>query len=153
AFPALLRPAEPDDAAATDLVLSAGVSVPVGSLVRLRRTDLPSAGLFRWVTALDNRRTDAGASIAVAVLDEPIPVAGDPQAVGDAAVVTATLSVDDADQSFERAEVLAGLGLHPAHPRYVGAVLAAESLLVRPAEAWSQALLPPSALLDPITAV
>jgi hypothetical protein len=65
------------------------------------------------------------------------------------AVVTGTLVVDDDDPTFARGEMWAGLGLRPDHPRWLGRVVAEESMLVAPAGPWQDsALVPAGPLLD-----
>jgi uncharacterized protein len=147
-FPAAPRPRASGDTETRDLRLTPGVIIPAGTLLRLRRGDLPPGGAFRWVVDVADRRTDAGSTVRVAVLGEPVGMAG----VAEAAVVTAALVADDGDASFPRHERIAGLGLHPSHPRYAGVVLATESLLARPSGTWTAALTPPDALLAPVAA-
>lgn len=127
----------------TDLPVPDGVRLPVGSLLRLRGPGLPPAGVFRWVVDLEERPLPAGGRRPVAVLDSPWTGAAD------VAVVTATVTVADADPEFARAERFTGLGLRVEHPQFVGAVMAGSSVLVEPAGNWPP-LLPADPLLPSI---
>lgn len=134
----------------TEVAVPDGVPVPPGTLLRLRRTGLPPAGEFRWVEERVERVTARGGRRPVAVLDRPLPPSA---ADGDTtiAVVTATVVIDDADPEFARQERFTGLGLQAGHPRFVRAVLGAESLLVVPADGWPRRLPPPDPLLRAVT--
>ncbi len=145
-----------------ELVLPEGRTPPTGSVLRIRGRGLPPAGGFFRIVELAEREPDRGFGprVRVALLDRP----PDPGAVGglgggpgagpgggrptvDAEVVTATVTVADADPGHPRRERFAGLGLCRDHPRAAAAVLAAESLLVIPDGQWPDALLPPDPFL------
>ena len=54
------------------------------------------------------------------------------------AVVTGTLRVADGDAPFDRSETLSGLGLHPAHPRFIWSRISESASLVRPVGRWNE---------------
>lgn len=133
--PGVVRPGE--------LAVPEAVSLPDGSLVLLGGTTDDPSGTLHWVTGSLERPLPGGGRLRVARLD-PMPPAGtDP---GRVTVITGTLLVRDSDPTLPRAETITGLGLHPAHPRYPPAVLAAESRLVRAGPGWTEPLLPDQAL-------
>lgn len=127
----------------TELVLLPGATMVPGSLLRIRRADLPPAGQLHWAGGVVNQTTAVGTRRRVAPLDPPLPVVDHPEV--DVAVVTAALVVEDHDPGFARQERLAGLGLRREHPRFLGdvsenGVLQLESLLVRAAGSWPEVL-------------
>jgi hypothetical protein len=111
--------------------LPRGADVPAGSLLRLRGPGLPPAGIMRWVVEVI--RPDAAGPF-VAVLDEALP----PSVGFECAVVTGTLRIADGDALFDRSEQLGGLGLHPAHPRFVWSRISESASLVRPVGPWNE---------------
>lgn len=119
--------------------IPAGVDLPAGSLLRLRHSSLPAAGVFRWATSV----AEGGA-----VLDEPLPIDDEVEVE----VITGALVVVDGGSALRREERVSGLGLRPGHPRFVPGVLDTESLLVRTAGEWSTPLVPPDPLLSPVSA-
>jgi hypothetical protein len=147
------RPDADDRAAAgAELLLPDGVAVPAGSLLRVRGPSLPQAGELRWAERVEPREVGLGRRRRVAVLDRPLPPG--PSGVWAVAVVTATLEVVDEGRRTGRraavAERIAGLGLDPAHPRYLARAVADESLLATPAGSWAgRRVAPPGPLLDP----
>ncbi len=133
--------------AAGNLVLLPGVSLSRQSLLRIRRPEL-AAAVLRFGTEVTP--PTAGTRQRIAQLETPFPAAeGTGVEVG---VVTGALVVEDVDPTFARQERIAGLGLSPGHPRFIGAVLADESILVAPIGQWSAPLIPSDTLLQPITA-
>ncbi|MEU3774909.1 phage tail sheath C-terminal domain-containing protein [Streptomyces sp. NPDC032472] len=140
-----------------ELVLPEGRIPPAGSVLRIRGAGLPPAGGFFRIAALVERAEGEpagfGARVRIAVLDRP-PYAGagpaapgGPAPVVEAEVVTAAVTVSDADTASPRGERFAGLGLCRGHPRAADVVLAAESLLVAPDGVWPEVLLPPDLFL------
>jgi hypothetical protein len=124
-----------------------GVSVPTGTLLRLRGTGLPVEGAFAWVTEVVLRDGGPGVRRRVALVDPPprISAAGADVEVD---IVTVTVVITDSDPAFRREERLRDLGLDRVHPRFVGDVLAAESRLVVPEGSWPDRLLPPDPVLS-----
>jgi Bacteriophage tail sheath protein len=142
-FLAVVRPT---DDGGGKLALPGGLDLPAGSLLRVRGPGLDDVGEFRWVTAVGADR----AGRPVATLDAPVGAA----AVSvTAAVVTATVDVADGDPAFARHESISGLGLHPAHPRFLGRTVNGESELVRVTGVPPGALTPSGPLLLPVPAV
>ncbi|WP_045300104.1 phage tail sheath C-terminal domain-containing protein [Saccharothrix sp. ST-888] len=127
-----------------ELTLPDALAPPIGSLLRIRGPGLPPAGSYALVTALADRPAAPGLRRRVALLDRPTLPAPDTAEVD---LVTAGVTVDDADPAQARQERFTDLGLSSAHPRFVGDVLTAESLLVVPDGPWPSALLPPDAFL------
>lgn len=129
-----------------ELTLPEGTAPPTGSLLRLRGQGLPTAGSFFLLQETAERSDTPGARRWIAVLDRP-PFGWPAAAPVEVDVITATLTVTDADPALQREERFADLGLCSTHPRFAADVLAAESLLVAPAGSWPEALLPPDAYL------
>lgn len=124
-----------------------GVDLLAPSLLRIRRPDLPAGGVFRWLLEV-RYRTGPGRRYAVLDLPLPEPDPDAPQAL-ELDVITATVALTDTSSAVPRAELFRGLGLHPEHPRFVGTVLATDSILLRPVGSWDP-LLPGSTLLSDI---
>jgi hypothetical protein len=124
-----------------------GVDLPAFSLLRIRRPDLPAGGVFRWLLAVQYRN---GPGQRYAVLDLPLPELDPdaPQAL-ELDVITATVALTDTSSAVPRGEIFSGLGLHPEHPRFVGTVLATDSILLSPVGSWDS-LLPESTLLSAV---
>lgn len=120
-----------------ELAVPDGFSLPVGSLLRLGGTADDPPGTRHWVTDVLARPLPGVGRIRVARLEPPAP-----DGTATATVLTGTLLVIDGDPAAVRSEVIAGLGLHPSHPRYPVDVLAAESVLVRAGEGWTGPILP-----------
>lgn len=150
--------------AAHELVLPDTSALPVASLLLLGPSAESPAGTLHWLRTQALRSAAAG-RVRVITIDPPLPEgARGPDGSVDARVVTATLDVSDQDPLRLRAEQVAGLGLHPDHPRYParplppdhpaypGTVLSAESLLVRTADGWADPLLPADGTLPDMTA-
>jgi uncharacterized protein len=106
------------------LVLPAGAAVEPGS--RLRLASAEGVAVLRRVTTTVHRPfSDRPGGERLALLDAApglLPAAVD--------IVEAVLDVVDRDPSRSRQERHTGLGLAPEHPRWLGAVLEAESRLV-----------------------
>lgn len=101
---------------------------PVGSLLLLHFAG--GARGFAFLAELTPRRDPAAPSISwQARLDPPPPIA--PLA---ADAITAALTLRDGAGREER---LAGLGLDPAHPRWLASVLCEESALAWPDHGWA----------------
>ncbi|MCJ0874259.1 hypothetical protein [Streptomyces sp. AP-93] len=133
--------------AAAELALPETQAPPPGSLLRVHGPGLPPAGgLFRVAELVQLQETPS-LRRRVAVLDRPLGSSGPPGAALSVDVVTATVTVTDADLDPPREERFTGLGLDGAHPRWAGDVLADESLLVTPDGEWPEALLPPDPFL------
>ncbi|MEW2416048.1 phage tail sheath subtilisin-like domain-containing protein [Streptomyces sp. NPDC046866] len=142
-----------------ELVLPEGRVPPAGSVLRIRGAGLAPAGCFFRIAELAERTGEDGSGsgprVRVALLDRapyadadaPPAAPGGRAAPVEAEVVTATVTVSDADPAHPRGERFAGLGLCHGHPRAADAVLAAESLLVAPDGDWPEALLPPDPFL------
>lgn len=106
--------------------LPPAIPLPAGSLLRIRRADVPK-GILRRA----NPVTEPLTGRRVALLAEPLPVTDDglpAAAEASIEVVTGTLSIIDPAGPGER---ISGLGLHPDHPRFPSRVLADESGSVR----------------------
>lgn len=140
---------DPGVVRAGELAVPDAVSLPDGSLVLLGGTTDDPFGTLHWVTGSLERPLPGGGRLRVARLDPPPAEGTDPDRV---TVITGTLLVRDDDPTLPRAETIAGLGLHPAHPRYPPAVLKDESRLVRTCQGWTEPLLPDRALV-PVAAV
>jgi len=154
---------QPDPAAAAALLLPPGLTLPAGTLLRLRAGGLAAVGEFRWVTGPGR---DAAGQPLVTV-DPPLGAVTTPTV--DADVVTAVLSVTDQDPDFARSDRIDGLGLDPSHPRFIGGVVgdlisdlsgdpagatsptASESSLVRFLQPLTDRLEPDSPLLAPLS--
>lgn len=141
-FPAVVRPV---DGGGGEIALPAGLSLPTGTLLRVRGPGLAQVGEFRWVLAVGTDRVGN----PIATLDAPVGAAA---ATVAAAVVTATLDVVDGDPAFTRRESVSGLGLHPWHPRFLGRTVDSESELVRVVGGAGDRLPPRDPLLLPIRA-
>lgn len=156
-----------------ELDVPPGVALPAGSLLRIRRRDLPPAGVLHRVTSMRDRTAPGSSAARLATIEPPLPVLDGPDGRSadiDVGVVTGVLVVSDGDPGFARDERLAGLGLHPGHPRFAGGVLrpesavdhlengvraagtATESLLVRAVGAWDSPLAPSDGLLAAVPA-
>ncbi|WP_437640272.1 phage tail sheath family protein [Sorangium sp. So ce854] len=121
------RPLSFEDAEAGALLLPADAGVPAGALLRL--TTAGGARALRFVTAVVDEWHPSDPRRRVrAILDEPLA-----SAPATAEVVEGALAVDDGDG---RAELHERLGLSSLHPRWLAAVLHAESFLVYPDAAW-----------------
>ena len=151
--------------AVNELVLSDIPSLSAASLLLVGPSAGRPAGTLHWFMAQTLRPVPVGGRVRVITVDPPLPEgARGPDGSVDARVVTATLDVTDQDPLRLRAERVVGLGLHPDHPRYParplppdhpaypGTVLSAESLLVRTADGWTDALLPADGTLPDMTA-
>ncbi|MFC4065958.1 phage tail sheath C-terminal domain-containing protein [Actinoplanes subglobosus] len=113
-----------------ELVAAPGVDVPPGSLLRVRLAG--DVRLLRFAGRIEDRPDPAGPGTRRhLLLDVPLPAAST-----DVELVTGTLTVTDADPLLPRTEILDGVSLHAAHPRWLAAVLAGESTLVAPAADW-----------------
>ncbi|MGH3436230.1 MAG: phage tail sheath C-terminal domain-containing protein [Candidatus Dormibacteria bacterium] len=133
--------------AAGNLTLPVGVSLAPHSLLRIRQPDV-AAALLQF--GIEVTPPTAGTRQRIAKLDAPFPAAeGTDVEVG---VVTGALVVNDGDATFARQERIADLGLRSGHPRFIGAVLADESILVSPIGEWPAPLAPVDDLLRSITA-
>jgi hypothetical protein len=147
-FPTLLR--------GRVLDLPEAVQPAAGSLVRVRAAGLPAAGVLAWTGPVGYREEPVGHRQPWVPLD-PAAVADLPddrdQVPADVAVITATVTVTDADPAFPRQERFAGLGLRAEHPRFLPAVLAGTSLLVCLDPAGYAALLPADSFLAPVVSV
>lgn len=137
----------------TELELPAGVALPSGSLLRLRRTGLPVTGVLVWGGPVVAREAGTGRRPVVTV--RPAGPPGPAPAPGavpvEVAVVTATITVVDRAPDVRRAETFGRLGLSASHPRWAGAVLTDESRLVTPGSGWGDDVLPADALLPSVT--
>jgi len=141
-----------------EVPVPAGVAFPAGTLLRLRGQGLAPEGALRWADAPTVRVDDRGRPRRVAVLtpedgsgvdDDPTLAARDEPL--EVAVVTGAVVADDPDPELARSERVAGLGLHPAHPRWLGGpVLDLESVLLTTAGAVPDPLLPDDPLLGPV---
>lgn len=127
-----------------ELMVTDGVQLLVHSLLRVRGSVAAPAGSLHWVRELAVRAVPAGGLARVAVLDPPLPE--DP-AADEIAVITAAITVTDQDPAVPRSERISGLGLHPKHPRFPPAVLAAESRLLRAGDGWTVPIPPADGLL------
>lgn len=136
------------------LSLPAGTRISAGSLLRLRDPALPDGVALRWVVAVDER-SPRGSRLPVD-LDRPVALPTGTSVGLD--VVTGALDVDDRSAGNRRRERINGLGLRPAHPRFLWDVLDVEEMpatdrhLVRPIGDWSQVDLAPHATLSPVDA-
>ncbi|MFF0410270.1 phage tail sheath C-terminal domain-containing protein [Kitasatospora sp. NPDC004745] len=131
----------------TRLPLPDALTLPAGTLLRVRGPGLPPAGELLHVRTVE----DTPPRGRTALLDRP-PGAVPPDAGLTVDVVTATVTVTDADPGLARAERLTGLGLAAAHPRFVRRVLAEESRLIAPDGPWPERLAPPDASLPAVDA-
>jgi hypothetical protein len=151
--------------AADELVLPDILALPAGSLLLVGPSADHPAGTLHWLMAQALRPALAGGRVRVISVDPPLPEGARSRDGGvDVRVVTATLDVTDQDPLRLRAERVAGLGLHPDHPRYParplppdhpaypGTVLSAESLLVRTADGWADPILPADGTLPDMRA-
>jgi uncharacterized protein len=124
------RPLPCVEASTTGLVVATSTPLPSGTLLRLV---MPGGTL--WTTFADPIRDvdppDGSARVRHATFTRQPPL--DPVAVD---IVEGVLEVEDADPRLRRAERHEGLGFSPDHPRWLAAVLAAESSLVWAAGDW-----------------
>ncbi|MGY1679352.1 phage tail sheath C-terminal domain-containing protein [Geodermatophilus sp. SYSU D01176] len=115
------------------VVPAPGSAVPVGALLRLR---VPGRADALAVVARLERvpRPGTGGRDLVAVLDRVVAPPGDDDAAAAAVVelVEGELTVLDGDPERPRRERFAGLGLQPAHPRFLPDVVERESRLLAP---------------------
>jgi hypothetical protein len=121
-----------------------------GSLLRVRAADrAPGSGPgeLRWVENTTTEVDEATRRI-VAVVDQ----AGADGRV-EVEVVTATALVRDTAGDLPRVETFEHLRLQNKHARWVGKVLAEESLLVDPGDSWPDRLRPVDALLEDVVSV
>lgn len=158
---ARVRSAAHDDADPR-LAIGSLEALPAGSLLLIGRSAGRPAGSLHWLRSQSVVRDDRGGRVRVVELDPPPPAGADTEQPPDLRVVTATLEVLDRDPQRRRSEQIAGLGLHPDHPRYPAhpvppehprhpePVLAVESLLVRPGSGWDRSVLPPDATLPAV---
>lgn len=122
-----------------------GLMLVPGDLLRLRGPGTAALGEFRWVV-------ETGTDLVghpIATLDAPAAV---DDATVTASIVTATLSVADADPQVVRRETVADLGLHPIHPRFLGRAIDQQSDLVRVVSLPPGPLTPSGPLLPPLAA-
>lgn len=119
---------------AARLSVDADEPLPAGSLLRVRLPD--ASQVLRWTLPAP---PEAG-SDRVLRFDPPLPAA--PIEVER---IEMDLSVDDGDG---RRESWTGLGLDPAHPRWLGRVLDTESTLLFADARWFTRRLTPDALVD-----
>jgi len=137
---------------AGEVPVPTGLSFPAGTLLRLRGPGLPDEGLLRWAAEPVLRVDERGRSRRVAVLEEADGERLAPrEEPAEVAVVTASVVVEDPDPELGRTERVAALGLHPAHPRWLGVVLDRESLLVATAGPTDAPLMPHDPLLTSVT--
>ncbi len=136
-FTARAFPFDASRATATEIVVPVEMSVPQGTLLRLR-TGAPDP-LLRFVADVRDRWDPAtGLRARHLTLSAALPA---PPLRGE--VVEAVLELDDGDGRQERHDEL---GLDAAHPRWLAAVLYRDSALVWPDPAWAEAgLLPDDA--------
>jgi hypothetical protein len=117
-----------------------GVTVPPGSLLRVGQGT--ATAVPRWVEGVEKREVSPGRRVDVLLLDQPVS-RPDPDASGVAPVVasvlTAELVLHDRDPDLSRDERHTGLGLDPAHPRFLPRVVERDSLLVVPIGTWTRA--------------
>lgn len=109
-----------------------GLAVPAGTLLAM-----PGGG-FRWVDETRAVEVAPGRRVPVLVLDRD----PGPGPAGPALVVTLELIVRDPHLDPGREERFTGVGLDPAHPRFMAGVLVAESELVVPVGDWVSRRLP-----------
>jgi hypothetical protein len=134
--PAAVRPGE--------LLVADGVDLPPRSLLRVRGSAAVPAGSLHWVSELEVRAVPTGGQVRVAVLEPALP---DDPAAEEITVITAAILVTDQDPASPRSERIAGLGLHPAHPRFPPAVIAVESSLLSADAGWGSPIPPVDGLL------
>ncbi|WP_214407526.1 phage tail sheath subtilisin-like domain-containing protein [Pseudonocardia lacus] len=111
------------------LVLAPGSGMPVGTLLRLRTPGRADA--LAVVTRLERegRRGGVGSDL-VATLDRAVVTGADTVTE----LVEGELTVVDTDPERPRRERFTGLGMRPAHPRYLADVLRRRSRLLAPLE-------------------
>jgi uncharacterized protein len=112
------------------LVLAPGSGVPVGALLRLRGTPEHPDALAVVARLVREGRRDGAGSDLVAELDRAVVTA----ATTATELVEAELTVLDPDPERLRRERFTGLGVRPAHPRYLADVLRRRSRLLAPVE-------------------
>lgn len=125
------RPLGFRDVAQTGMTVLPGSTDGVGTLLRLWLSG--GVPVLRFVTDVVERwRLDAPVRERRLTFASPAPAV--PERVE---VVEATLYVTDATpDGIGRAEVHEGMGMHPAHPRWVAAQLWRDSALVNPDAGW-----------------
>lgn len=135
----------------SERVANASYRIPIGvdvvphDLVRIRRMSTSSVGELFWVTEV--RHEEIGnVRVPVFVIDDALGIDEDVSV----SVVTGTLVVTDGDPQGNRAEKIAGLGLHSDHPRYVPNAVNTQSLLVRANATWVELFSPATGLLRPL---
>jgi hypothetical protein len=127
---------DPDASTTTTLALPPDSALAAGTLLRVGQA-------MRVVSQIvDAGLPDRPGFARFATLDAALPAAADSAAVVEGAVVV--------DDGAGRSESYRGVGLSPAHPRYLGTVLQAESELVEPDGVWGD-ILPQDATLPPWT--
>jgi uncharacterized protein len=129
------RPLLPLRREGAELILERREELPPGAVLAFTRADGSRA--LREVVGLEEEwdRPGRGVRVRRVALDAP-PPAGP---LGRVEVVEGEMEVVEAPAagaSARRRERLAGLGLSPAHPRWLARVLHEESELVYPEEAW-----------------
>ena len=113
---------DPVASSQTTLALPADSALAAGTLLRVGQA-------LRVVSqVVDAGLADRPGFARFATLDAPLPAPA-----GSAEIVEGAFAVDD---GAGRSESYRGLGLSPAHPRFLGTVLQAESELVEPDGAW-----------------
>ncbi|MDD7965481.1 phage tail sheath C-terminal domain-containing protein [Actinomycetospora lemnae] len=122
----------------TALVLPEGAVVPPDSLLQLRGA---GPGTLRRVVALIEGEHASDRSVAVL---DPGPALS--RGSVEAALVTATITVEDRAPDLDRREVFTDLGLYPHHPRWAYTVLDTRSRLVSPGRGWADGLRPDTGL-------
>lgn len=118
------RPVQAQPLTERTLRLDPGGALPAGTLLRIRAAGRVTVAFVSGLCRV-GRPDDPGHDL-VAVLDRPVVTAG-PAAFE---LVTADLVVTDEDPARMRQEHFAGLGLHPAHPRFLPDVVRQDSHLV-----------------------
>lgn len=130
-----VRPVELEPRAGAELTGSLDLSLPAGTLLRLRAAGGATELRFVEATRVEGHprepRRQRVLTLDAAPAAAPVGVE----------VVDAALEVDDGAGRFERH---APVGLSPEHPRWLGRVLRDESELVEPDEAWAGARVAPA---------
>ncbi len=114
-----------------EVVVDRSEWVPVGSLLRL---DL--GGDVSELRYVDDSREEPDPSGPGRQRHLRLASASSSAAVA-VELVTATLEIVDHDPGYPRHEQVAGLGLHPDHPRWLARALVAEAALVWPDASWA----------------
>ncbi|MEQ1545838.1 phage tail sheath C-terminal domain-containing protein [Methyloglobulus sp.] len=133
---------DPIFASLTGLELSYGIDLAPGALLRLNY----DSGFheFRFVAdTIQLRPSQKTGSVLTVIFDHAatsVPITID--------IVEVVMNIDDSVGRFERYE---RLGLSPSHPRWIAAILAKESTLVYPDNAWRNSAFRPDdeTLADP----